>query len=153
MTLPAAPPTAEGVDHVIAAPEDGKADPVGKGGSWWSTTTAHAAAEPGDRAPIPSGYDVRTAHDGLQGVELAEQFRPQVVLLDIGLPKLNGYAVARRISGLSRGARRWCSSPRPDGDRTTTAAGPSKAGFDHHMVKPVDPGAAKLLVSTQSSLT
>ena len=43
------------------------------------------------------GNDIRTAHDGLEAVEVAETFRPELVLLDIGLPKLNGYDVARRI--------------------------------------------------------
>jgi PleD family two-component response regulator len=43
------------------------------------------------------GNDVRTAHDGLEAVEVAGTFRPELVLLDIGLPKLNGYDVARQI--------------------------------------------------------
>ena len=43
------------------------------------------------------GHDTRTAHDGLEALELAEAFRPDVVLLDIGLPKLNGYDACRRI--------------------------------------------------------
>ena len=43
------------------------------------------------------GHDTRTAHDGLEAVELAEAFRPDVMLLDIGLPKLNGYDACRRI--------------------------------------------------------
>ena len=43
------------------------------------------------------GHDARTAHDGLEAVELAEAFRPDVILLDIGLPKLNGYDACRRI--------------------------------------------------------
>jgi CheY-like chemotaxis protein/two-component sensor histidine kinase len=43
------------------------------------------------------GNDARTAHDGLEGVELAEAFRPDLIVLDIGLPKLNGYDACRRI--------------------------------------------------------
>ena len=43
------------------------------------------------------GHDTRMAHDGLEAVELAEAFRPDLVLLDIGLPKLNGYDACRRI--------------------------------------------------------
>ena len=43
------------------------------------------------------GHDTRMAHDGLEALEQAEAFRPDVILLDIGLPKLNGYDVCRRI--------------------------------------------------------
>ena len=43
------------------------------------------------------GNDTRTAHDGLEGVELAEAFRPDLIVLDIGLPKLNGFEACRRI--------------------------------------------------------
>ncbi len=44
-----------------------------------------------------TGNETHTAHDGLEAVEAAASFRPDVVLLDIGLPKLNGYEVARKI--------------------------------------------------------
>jgi CheY-like chemotaxis protein len=46
-----------------------------------------------------TGNQIRTAHDGLEAVQAAEGFRPDVVLLDIGLPRLNGYEAARRIRG------------------------------------------------------
>ena len=44
-----------------------------------------------------SGHEVHTAHDGLEAVEAAAKFQPDVILLDIGLPRLNGYEAARRI--------------------------------------------------------
>jgi CheY-like chemotaxis protein/anti-sigma regulatory factor (Ser/Thr protein kinase) len=47
-----------------------------------------------------SGHDVRTAHDGPASLREAEAFRPEVVLLDIGLPRMDGYEVARRLRGL-----------------------------------------------------
>ena len=55
------------------------------------------------------GNEVRTAHDGLEAVGAAAEFRPDVVLLDIGMPKLNGYEVARRIRDAA-GATGWCWS-------------------------------------------
>jgi CheY-like chemotaxis protein len=86
------------------------------------------------------GYDVRTAGDGLEAVEAARTFAPDVVLLDIGLPVLNGYEAAERIRGLDGGAAvvlvaltGWGQ----DEDRRRSR----EAGFDHHLVKPVDPDA------------
>ena len=96
-------------------------------------------------------HEVRTAHDGLEALEAAEAFRPDVVLLDIGLPKLNGYEVARRIR-----ERPWGKNPilvamtgwGQEQDRANSA----EAGFNAHMVKPMDHVALKkLLVATQAS--
>ena len=83
------------------------------------------------------GNDTRTAYDGQEGVDEAEQFRPDVIVFDIGLPKLNGYEACRRIRELS-----WAKSVvliavtgwGQDEDRRRSR----DAGFDHHVVKPVD---------------
>ncbi len=87
-----------------------------------------------------SGHEARTAHDGLAGVAAAEAFRPDVVVMDLGMPKLNGYEAARRIRAEPWGAAvvlvaqtGWGSAE----DRRKTR----EAGFDHHLVKPVDPAA------------
>lgn len=92
------------------------------------------------------GNDTRTAYDGQEGVALAEQFRPDVVLLDIGLPKLNGYEACRRIreQDWSKGMviiamTGWGQEE----DRRRS----HEAGFDHHLVKPVAPGALMQLLS------
>jgi CheY-like chemotaxis protein len=83
-----------------------------------------------------AGCDVRTAHDGLEAVGAAAVFRPEVAILDLGLPGLNGYEVARRIrKDLGTGVlliavTGWGQ----DEDRRRTAA----AGFDHHLTKPVE---------------
>ena len=84
------------------------------------------------------GNEVRTAYDGQEGMDTASEFRPGVLLLDIGLPKLNGYEVCRRIREQSWGKdvmliaiTGWGQ----DDDRRRS----KEAGFDHHMVKPVDP--------------
>jgi PAS domain S-box-containing protein len=84
-----------------------------------------------------SGHHVRIAHDGLEAVTAAASFLPDVVVLDIGLPKLNGYEAARRIRALPSGTHLklvaltgWGQ----DSDRQRSAA----SGFDFHLVKPVD---------------
>jgi CheY-like chemotaxis protein len=68
---------------------------------------------------------------------LAQQFRPQVVLLDIGLPKLNGYEIARRIRAEPWGKDIFLIAVTgygQEGDRRRSF----DAGFDYHMVKPVN---------------
>ncbi|MGH2626539.1 MAG: hybrid sensor histidine kinase/response regulator, partial [Anaerolineales bacterium] len=94
-----------------------------------------------------TGNETQTAHDGLEAVEAAAMFRPDVMLLDIGLPKLNGYDACRRIREQPWGRNMvlvaltgWGQ----DDDRRQS----KDAGFDHHMVKPVDLDALmKLLAS------
>ena len=84
------------------------------------------------------GNEVRTAYDGVEAVEAAAAFRPALAFLDIGLPRLNGYDVARRIRQLPDGANvilvaltGWGQ----EDDRRRSR----EAGFDRHLVKPVDP--------------
>ncbi len=82
-----------------------------------------------------SGHDVQTAHDGLKAVQAAIEYRPDIVLLDIGLPGLNGYEVAKQLRALPD----WkhvvlvaLTGYGQDSDRQTSSA----AGFTHHLVKP-----------------
>jgi signal transduction histidine kinase len=83
-----------------------------------------------------AGHDVRTANDGVEALEVAESFAPQVVLLDLGMPRMDGYETAREIR------RRWWGGSATlvaltgwgqQQDRQRT----SEAGFDVHLVKPV----------------
>jgi CheY-like chemotaxis protein len=94
-----------------------------------------------------AGYDIRTAGDGVQALETAAQFRPDIALLDIGMPKLNGYEVARQIRNQPWGRHvllvaltGWGGADH----RQQTA----QAGFDHHLTKPVDPAALTRLLVT-----
>jgi len=83
------------------------------------------------------GYEVRTAHDGLEAVRAADEFLPEAALLDIGLPNLSGYDVARHIRGhqgeevLLVAITGWGTAE--DVKRS------QDAGFDHHFTKPADP--------------
>lgn len=85
-----------------------------------------------------SGHQTETAHDGLQAVAAAERFRPDAVLLDIGLPKLNGYEVCRRIREQPWGRRVLLVALTGWGQEADRQRS-SEAGFDTHVVKPVDP--------------
>jgi CheY-like chemotaxis protein len=92
------------------------------------------------------GNDVRIASDGLEAVEQAAAFQPDIVLMDIGMPRLDGYEAARRIRNQEWGrdallvaVTGW--GPSDDSDEATAA------GFDHHFTKPIDPAALRRLVN------
>ena len=92
------------------------------------------------------GHDTRTAHDGESAVATAESFLPDVVLLDIGLPKLNGYEVAQRIRRTSWGESMYLIAVTgwgQDEDRQRS----SEVGLNQHMVKPVEPAALEKLLA------
>lgn len=96
------------------------------------------------------GHKTRTAHDGLEAIDAAEAFRPDIILLDIGMPKLNGYEAAEKIrqKGWARNVllvalTGWGQAE----DRRLSR----EAGFDFHLVKPVELAALqKLLVADRS---
>ncbi|HXO85959.1 MAG TPA: ATP-binding protein, partial [Gemmatimonadales bacterium] len=94
------------------------------------------------------GQETRLAHDGPTALEIANEFKPQVVLLDVGLPKLHGYEVARRLR-----QQEWARDTFViaitgwglEADRQGDAA-----GIDHRLLKPVDPDTLRaLLAKTQ----
>ena len=93
-----------------------------------------------------AGYEVRTAGDGVQALETAEQFRPDIALLDIGMPQLNGYDVARQIRSQpwGRAVRLIAITGWGGTDHRQQTA---QAGFDHHLTKPVDPAALTRLLA------
>jgi PAS domain S-box-containing protein len=95
------------------------------------------------------GHEVRTAHDGREGIETARDFQPQVVVLDIGLPQMSGYEVAVHLReqltlhGALLIALTGYGQPE---DRQRS----KDAGFDHHLVKPVDFDALRNLIATHA---
>jgi CheY-like chemotaxis protein len=92
------------------------------------------------------GHAVRVARDGFSALELVQAFRPHVVLLDIGLPGMDGNEVARRIRALSTAPMKIIAVTgygRAD-DRDKTAA----AGIDHHLLKPVETSVLQSMLNT-----
>jgi CheY-like chemotaxis protein len=84
------------------------------------------------------GHEVRVAHSGAAALELMKVFTPDVVFLDIGMPGMDGYEVARRIReqpGLGKVVLAALTGWGQQEDRRRTA----QAGFDHHLVKPPEP--------------
>jgi CheY-like chemotaxis protein len=91
------------------------------------------------------GHDTRTAHDGLEAVAVAESYRPDVMLLDISLPKLSGHEVAQRIRRQPWGQAMklvaltgWAQEEDKRRSR--------EAGFDLHLIKPVEPAELEELL-------
>jgi CheY-like chemotaxis protein len=132
------------------------------------------AAAPGGEAPVPArarllvaddnrdaadtlgmllemkGYDVRVAYDGRGALALAQEFRPSVVLLDIGMPDLSGYEVARALREKPWGGALLVIALTgwgQDSDRQRA----QDAGFDWHLTKPVDPDALQALIASRSA--
>jgi CheY-like chemotaxis protein len=83
------------------------------------------------------GYQVQTADNGADALVVAEQFHPELVLLDIGMPGLDGYTVARSMRSKQDLQGVWLvavSGYGTDSDRKRAL----EAGFDHHLTKPLD---------------
>lgn len=85
-----------------------------------------------------TGHAVHVAYDGVQALAMANEVRPEVILLDIGMPKMDGFECARSIR-----AEPWATATflialtgwGQDEDKRRTL----EAGFDRHLTKPVDP--------------
>jgi DNA-binding response OmpR family regulator len=96
------------------------------------------------------GHDVCLAHDGHAALQIALEFRPEIVLLDIGLPGMDGYEVARRLrtqTSCEESILVAVTGYGRDEDRIRSA----DAGFDHHLVKPINFDALRSVFSTAGS--
>ena len=95
------------------------------------------------------GHETHKAHDGIEAIEAAERFRPDAVLLDIGLPRLNGYEVCRRIRKEPWGKDMVLVALTGWGQEEDRHRS-REAGFDTHMVKPVDHDVLMKLLTSPS---
>ena len=93
------------------------------------------------------GYEVRTAYDGPEAITAADEFQPAVALLDVGLPQLSGYDIARHVRQrrgnevLLVAITGWGQ----EGDKLKAR----EAGFDHHFTKPADFGVLLELIDRE----
>ncbi|HZY19844.1 MAG TPA: PAS domain-containing protein [Ramlibacter sp.] len=92
------------------------------------------------------GHDVRVAYDGLAAVSAAQAFRPEVALLDIGMPGLSGHEVARALRQEPWAGALTLVAVTGWGQQDDRNAA-REAGFDHHLTKPVDPSALERLLA------
>ena len=94
------------------------------------------------------GHSVDVAHDGLEAVAVAANVQPDVMVLDIGMPGLNGYELASRIRAFSWGARPLLIAATGWGqedDKNKAVA----AGFDLHLTKPFDPAQLLAVIASR----
>jgi CheY-like chemotaxis protein len=94
------------------------------------------------------GNEVRIAYDGLEALEAAGDFHPEIVLLDIGMPKMSGYEVAKRLRA-ERGATVLIVAITGWGQEEDRRRA-REAGFDHHFTKPVDYEALIELIESEA---
>ncbi len=92
------------------------------------------------------GHEIHTAHDGLEAVQATAAFRPDVVLMDIGMPRMNGYEAARCIRQQPWGADMVLVAVTGWGQLEDKRRA-LEAGFDHHLTKPVEHSALEEIIA------
>jgi CheY-like chemotaxis protein len=96
-----------------------------------------------------AGHATHLAFDGAEAVDVAGAVRPEVILMDIGMPRLNGYDACRRIRSEPWGGGILMVALTGWG-QTDDQLRSEEAGFDHHLVKPVEPAALEALLARLS---
>jgi DNA-binding response OmpR family regulator len=95
-----------------------------------------------------AGFEVRTATNGHDAIKVAGEFHPQIVLLDVGLPDLDGYEIARRLRA-GRTLQMMTLIAITAYGREEDHMRAKAAGFDHHLVKPVPFANILALIGSQ----
>jgi PAS domain S-box-containing protein len=93
------------------------------------------------------GYEVSVAHSGTEALTVAAQSAPEIAILDIGMPGMSGYEVARRIRSEAWGKRMMLIALTGWGQEEDKKKA-FEAGFDHHLIKPIDPDALEALMAS-----
>jgi len=98
------------------------------------------------------GHEARVVHTGIEALQVTAEFKPDVVLLDIGLPDIDGYEVARRLRA-SKSDRSFRIVAVTGWDQDTDKRKSQEAGFDMHLVKPVAPADLEKALAQRSGAT
>ena len=98
------------------------------------------------------GHDVRTASDGQQALQVGEEFQPDVVLMDLRMPRMNGYEAATRMRATSWGKAAALIALTGWGQEEAKQR-TEEAGFDHHLVKPANPDALQAILADPSAVS
>jgi CheY-like chemotaxis protein len=96
------------------------------------------------------GYDVRSAYDGAQILEIASRYQPDVMLLDVAMPKVDGLQLARHLRGQARFKDTLLTAITGYADEAHRLRC-KEAGFDHYLVKPADPSHVEQLLLHQQA--
>jgi PAS domain S-box-containing protein len=94
------------------------------------------------------GYDVRVAHEARQALEVAAQFEPEIVLLDLGLPGMDGFQLAREMRKQATTANALLVAVTGYGQAADRLRS-QEAGFDHHLVKPVSADEIQRVITSR----
>lgn len=137
------------ISSSVRSPSTETAQPAGKGCRVLAVDDNVDAAEILAMLLEASGHDVRMAHDGPTALQAALDYRPDVVLLDIGLPGLDGFEVAKRIRQHPTLKSIVLVAMTGYGQKTDRQRS-QEAGFDHHLVKPADFGEVQKILATVS---
>ncbi|MGV3571256.1 MAG: response regulator [Ramlibacter sp.] len=146
--LPLAEPSAAGDEAVPATPA--VAQPVGSMRILVADDNQDAAETLAMLLQV-MGHDVRCVHDGEAALAMLQEFDAELVLLDIGMPKLNGYETCRQIRTLGDGATRTVVAVTGWGQPKDLEMS-SAAGFDRHIVKPIGLDAINELIAGRAEL-
>ena len=98
------------------------------------------------------GHETRVAHDGPSALKAVEEFKPEFVFLDIGIPGMNGYEIARRLKSAERPGNLFLVAVTGWGQPSDFERS-KEAGFDLHLVKPVDSASVKRLLQNPAQRT
>ena len=93
------------------------------------------------------GHDVRAVHDGAEALAIGDAFHPQLLLLDIGMPMLDGYETARQVRGRTWGRNAQLAALTGWGQESDRRKA-LDAGFQHHLVKPAEPEALRAVIDS-----